>query len=224
MRNRLLPIVFAVLIVALIVAGVIYKGTLQPTPFAPSPSAPEPQATPAAALSPAAAPSPGASASPEAMPSSSASPDLTVDDTGLSRATVTLATTEGVIKFKFYPQDAPETVKRIVQLIQQGFYNGLKWHRVEPNFVIQTGDPLGTGSGGSGQKLKAEFNNRRHVEGTVAMARGGDPDSADSQFYITLGTFPHLDHSYTVFGQVIEGMDVARRIKVGDKVISMSVR
>lgn len=150
-------------------------------------------------------------------------PDLTVDANGLSKATVILKTTQGTIKFKFYTQDAPNTVNRIVELINQGFYNGLIFHRVVPGFVIQGGDPQGTGVGGSGQNLKAEFNDRKHVEGTVAMARAQDPDSADSQFYISLGTHPHLDHSYTVFGQVIEGMDVARKIQVGDKMVSVII-
>jgi cyclophilin family peptidyl-prolyl cis-trans isomerase len=169
-------------------------------------------------------PNPSISASPGAIPSSNPSPDLTVDEGGLSKATVILTTSQGVIKFKFYTQDAPTTVKRIAELIGQGFYNGLSWHRVVPGFVIQGGDPQGTGAGGSGQKLKAEFNDRRHIEGTVAMARGSDKDSADSQFYIALGTLPHLDHSYTVFGQVIEGMDNARRIHVGDKIVSMVIQ
>lgn len=224
MRNRLLPIVFVLVIVALIAVGVIYSRNHP---------ANEPQATPSSSLaaspSPAASlasPSPGPSGSPTvtAAPSSNPHPDLTVDESGLSKATVILTTSQGVIKFKFYPQDAPNTVNRIVELINQGFYNGLVWHRVVPGFVIQGGDPLGNGTGGSGQKLKAEFNNRRHIEGTVAMARGGDRDSADSQFYIALGTFPHLDHSYTVFGQVIEGIDVARKIKVGDKITTAVVQ
>ncbi|MCM2324169.1 MAG: peptidylprolyl isomerase [Oligoflexia bacterium] len=134
-----------------------------------------------------------------------------------------LETSKGIIRFKFYPQDAPNTVNRIIELVQQGFYNGLTFHRVVPGFVVQGGDPVGNGTGGSGQKLKAEFNNRRHVEGAVAMARAMDPDSADSQFYISLGTHPHLDRSYTVFGQVIEGMDVARKLEKGDKMISVRV-
>lgn len=145
-------------------------------------------------------------------------PDLTVDANGLSKATAVLTTSKGVIKFKFYPNDAPKTVGRMIELMNKGFYNGLTFHRVVPGFVIQGGDPVGNGTGGSGQKLKAEFNDRKHVEGTVAMARAADPDSADSQFYISLGTHPHLDRSYTVFGQVTEGMDVARKITVGDQI------
>ncbi|MCM2276800.1 MAG: peptidylprolyl isomerase [Oligoflexia bacterium] len=134
-----------------------------------------------------------------------------------------LETSKGIIRFKLYPADAPNTVARIIELVNQGFYNGLLFHRVVPGFVVQGGDPVGNGTGGSGQKLKAEFNARRHVEGTVAMARAMDPDSADSQFYISLGTHPHLDRSYTVFGQVVEGMDVARKLEKGDKMISLRI-
>ncbi len=181
-----------------------------------------PSTTPATAAS-AAAPAPAA---PDSFPPSNRSPDLTVNERGLSNATVAMTTVKGTIKFKFYPKDAPTTVARIIQLINQdpkGFYNGLVFHRVVPGFVIQGGDPLGTGVGGSGQKLRAEFNRRPHIEGTVAMARAGDPDSADSQFYISLGTHPHLDNNYTVFGQVIEGMDVAKAIAVGDAIVNMRI-
>ncbi|OFZ84888.1 MAG: hypothetical protein A3K03_04440 [Bdellovibrionales bacterium RIFOXYD1_FULL_44_7] len=134
-----------------------------------------------------------------------------------------MTTNQGVIKYKFFSKDAPNTVNRMIELINQGFYSGLSFHRYHPGFVIQGGDPLGNGTGGSGQKLKAEFNDRRHVEGTVAMARASDPDSADSQFYITLGPQPHLDRSYTVFGQVIEGMDVVRKLRAGDKMTSVII-
>ena len=151
------------------------------------------------------------------LPKSNPNPDLHSDDKDLSKATAIINTDKGSIKFKFYTKDAPNTIKRIVELISQGFYNGVIFHRVIPGFVVQGGDPTGTGTGGSGQKLKAEFNERRHSEGTVAMARAADPDSADSQFYITLAPQPHLDRSYTVFGQVVEGMDIVRKLQVGDK-------
>ena len=151
-------------------------------------------------------------------------PDLTVDSAGLSKAVVTIETEKGTIKFRFYSKDAPNTVARMVQLIQSGFYNGLNFHRVVPDFVIQGGDPQGNGTGGSGQKLKAEFNSRKHVEGSVAMARAQDPDSADSQFYIALATIPHLDGGYTVFGQVSEGMGVVKKIVVGDKMTKVTVQ
>lgn len=153
----------------------------------------------------------------------STQPDLNVDTNGLSKATVVVNTTQGVMKYKFYTKDAPNTVNRMVELINKGFYNGLTFHRVVPGFVIQGGDPQGSGIGGSGQKLKAEFNQRRHIEGTIAMARSQDPDSADSQFYVSLGTHPHLDRNYTVFGQLVEGMDVAKKIKVGDKMTQVRI-
>lgn len=156
-------------------------------------------------------------------PLSTSTVDLTPDAQGLSKATVTITTARGIIRFKFYPKDAPNTVNRMVELVRKGFYNGLKFHRVE-SWVIQGGDPTGSGSGGSGQRLKAEFNNRIHKEGSVGMARALDPDSADSQFYIVFGPQPHLDGSYTVFGQVIEGMDVVRKIQRGDAMSSLAIQ
>ncbi|NDD91109.1 peptidylprolyl isomerase [bacterium] len=149
--------------------------------------------------------------------------DLNTDSLGLSKSTVIITTTKGVMKYKFYSKDAPKTVARMVELIQQGFYNGLTFHRVVPGFVIQGGDPSGNGTGGSGKKLPAEFNSRRHVEGSVAMARAADPNSADSQFYISLGRHPHLDGQYTVFGQLVEGQSVASQIAVGDRMTSVTI-
>jgi cyclophilin family peptidyl-prolyl cis-trans isomerase len=143
------------------------------------------------------------------------------DDQGLSRLRATLQTTRGNIRFRFFPLDAPRTAKRIATLVSEGFYNGLLFHRVEPGFVIQGGDPTGTGSGGSGQNLAAEFNSRKHVLGAVAMARGEDPDSADSQFYISLGNHPQLDGRYTVFGQVVEGAEVLTQIQAGDRMTAI---
>ena len=121
-----------------------------------------------------------------------------------------------IIKFEMYPDSAPKTVARISELIQKKFYDGLTFHRVVPGFVVQGGDPLGNGTGGSGVNLPPEFNNRHHVPGTVAMARAQDPNSADCQFYICLGTPAHLDGNYTIFGQVTKGMDIVEKIKVGD--------
>lgn len=141
---------------------------------------------------------------------------------GLSESKATMKTVYGNIVFKFYPKKAPLTITRIIELIEQGFYDGLKFHRVVPNFVVQLGDPTGTGSGGSGQKLKAEFNDIQHIRGTVAMARTVDENSADSQFYIALTTLPHLDQRYTVFAQVVEGLDILSKISQGDKVLSLT--
>jgi len=148
---------------------------------------------------------------------------LKIDENGLSRAVVTLQTTRGKIRFKFYSEDAPKTVHRIAQLILSGFYNGLIFHRVEPGFVIQGGDPTGTGEGGSGTLIPSEFNSRKHVLGTVALARTLDPNSGDSQFYITLGSQAKLDGNYTVFGQVIEGVEVANQVQAGDKMTTVSL-
>lgn len=143
------------------------------------------------------------------------------EKTGLSKEKIILKTVHGNIVFKLYPKKAPNTSRRIVKLTNEGFYDGLSFHRVEPQFVIQTGDPTGTGTGGSGKNLKAEFNDLQHIRGSVAMARSTDPNSADSQFYITLGTFPHLDGKYTIFGQVVEGMEILDQVRQGDKIISM---
>lgn len=128
-----------------------------------------------------------------------------------------IETKYGPIEIEFYPTEAPKTVSRIKELTETGFYNGLSFHRVVPGFVVQGGDPSGDGTGGSGKKLEAEFNTHQHIEGTVAMARATDPNSADSQFYISLGRHPHLDKSYTVFGQVVKGMDAVKQIRQGDK-------
>lgn len=135
-----------------------------------------------------------------------------------------IETAHGTIEAELYPEDAPKTVARITELANKKFYDGLTFHRVIPGFVAQGGDPVGNGTGGSGQKLKAEFNKRKHVEGTLAMARAADPDSADSQFYICLGAHPHLDDKYTVFGQVTKGMDAVKKLKVGDKMTKVEVK
>ena len=129
---------------------------------------------------------------------------------------VRIETDKGAIEFELFPKDAPETVKNFVKLASSGFYDGLVFHRVVPKFVIQGGDPSGNGSGGPGYMIKAEFNQRQHLAGTVAMARSTDPDSAGSQFYICLEPQPYLDGKYTVFGQVTEGMDVVKAIQAGD--------
>jgi peptidylprolyl isomerase len=135
-----------------------------------------------------------------------------------------IETQYGTVEAELFPDDAPKTVARIKELVNKGFYNGLQFHRVVPGFVVQGGDPKGDGTGGSGQKLQAEFNSHKHVEGTLAMARTMDPNSADSQFYISLGIHPHLDNQYTVFGKVVKGMDAVKKIKVGDKMTKVSVR
>lgn len=118
----------------------------------------------------------------------------------------------GKIVFKFYFSDAPKTCENFITLAKRGFYNNLTFHRIVPGFVIQGGCPRGDGTGGPDYYIKAEFNARKHVLGTVAMARSQHPDSAGSQFYICLAGLPQLDGNYTVFGQVIEGIDAVQKI------------
>ena len=125
---------------------------------------------------------------------------------------------DGVVTIEMKPEVAPNHVKRIKELVNDGFYDGIKFHRVIAGFMAQTGDPLGNGTGGSGQNIKAEFNNERHLRGTLSMARAQDPNSADSQFFICFGDTPHLDGQYTVWGEVIEGMEFVDAIKMGDPV------
>jgi len=129
----------------------------------------------------------------------------------------------GEIRLEFYPEDAPKTVENFVTLAKKGFYNGLNFHRVVPDFVVQGGCPKGNGTGGPGYMIKAEFNKQKHVRGTLAMARSQDPDSAGSQFYICYGNTPHLDGQYTVFGKVVSGMEHVDRIKQGDKMTSVTI-
>jgi len=129
----------------------------------------------------------------------------------------------GEIRIELFPEDAPKTVESFVNLSKKGFYNGLTFHRVEPGFVVQGGDPKGDGTGGPGYTLKAEFNKRKHVRGTLAMARSAHPDSAGSQFYICFAPASHLDGQYTVFGQVVKGMEVVDQIKRGDKMKTVRI-
>ncbi len=146
-----------------------------------------------------------------------------VPATPKTMSVVTMKTTKGTIKFTLLPQYAPVTVENFIKLVKAKFYDGLKFHRVVPNFVIQGGDPAGNGSGGPGWTIKGEFSERKHLLGTVAMARTPDPNSAGSQFYICLNALPSLDGQYATFGQVFEGIDVVQKIAVGDKMIKVTV-
>ena len=130
--------------------------------------------------------------------------------------TLHLDAPQGRVVIELRPDLAPNTVARIKELARQGFYDGIKFHRVIEGFMAQTGDPKGDGTGGSGKKLKAEFNSARFVRGTVGMARSSDPDSADSQFFICFAPAPFLDGKYTIFGQVTSGMEFVDAIKKGD--------
>ena len=139
----------------------------------------------------------------------------------------------GDVVIEMFSDDAPNHVARIKELVRAGFYNGLKFHRVIDGFMAQTGCPFGTGTGGSGKKLKAEFNRRPHLRGTVSMARAMDPDSADSQFFICFAEAPWLNGQYTVWGEVVSGMEYVDMIKRGtggngmvsqpDEIVSVAV-
>jgi peptidylprolyl isomerase len=132
--------------------------------------------------------------------------------------TLILETTQGTVVVAMRPDLAPQHVERIKELVRDGFYDGVVFHRVIEGFMAQTGDPTGTGTGGSGQKLKAEFTREPHKRGTVSMARSQSPDSGDSQFFICFADSPWLNGQYTVWGSVIEGMDNVDKIKRGEPV------
>jgi len=146
---------------------------------------------------------------------------------------IVLKLKDGDVVIEMFEDVAPAHVARIKELVRQGFYNGLKFHRVIDGFMAQTGCPLGTGTGGSGKKLKAEFNQKPHKRGTVSMARAANPDSADSQFFICFADAPWLNGQYTVWGEVTSGMEYVDNIKKGfgysgmvddpDTIISMDI-
>ncbi len=182
-----------------------------------------------------------ADAVPQVIPSTNAQGATTI----MTEQKAVINTSKGPIAVVFYPKDAPETVANFIKLSKSGFYDGLKFHRVIPGFVAQGGDPqtkgeMGkdwsadpseamaknipmAGTGGPGYNVKAEFNSNKHIAGTLSMARSADPNSAGSQFYICLAPQPHLDGSYTVFGQVTEGMDNVLELVVGDTIQSIVV-
>ena len=134
-----------------------------------------------------------------------------------------IKTAKGDIVFKFYPHEAKQHSAAFIKLARAGYYDGLAFHRVIDDFMIQGGCPEGTGGGGPGYTLAAEFNDHKHIRGTVAAARTSNPNSAGSQFYICHGDTPHLDKQYTVFGQTIEGEDVIDQIRVGDKMQTVTI-
>lgn len=157
-----------------------------------------------------------------------------VERTKDKKQMVVIETDKGIMKAELKPEDAPKTVKNFTDLISRKFYDGLKFHRVVPDFVIQGGDPKGDGTGGSDAQIPLEIKCKDgvinegkevscpvalpHADGALAMARSAHPDSASSQFYITLGAQKALDGKYAVFGYVTEGLEVARAIKQGDSI------
>ena len=150
--------------------------------------------------------------------------------------TLVMELEHGTVVIEMLPEVAPQHVARIKELTREGFYDGIVFHRVMDGFMAQTGDPTGTGRGGSGQNIDAEFSSEPYLRGTLGMARSQSPNSADSQFFITLAPARFLDNQYTVWGRVIEGMDAVDQIKKApagsqsgtvddpDKVIRMRVK
>ncbi len=143
----------------------------------------------------------------------------------LANRTAVLETDKGAIRFELYEDLAPVTAQNFIDLTEQGFYNGLTFHRYEPGFVIQGGDPQGTGMGGSKKTIQLEVSRalKHDSPGIVAMARSSDPDSASSQFYITLAPASFLDLKYAVFGKVTEGLENAQALRAGDKMITVTI-
>jgi len=134
-----------------------------------------------------------------------------------------IETNKGTFVFELYSNDAPNTVRNFIRLAESGFYDGLIWHRYVPGFVIQGGDPFGSGSGNAGYNILFERNERKHELGAVGMARGPDINSASCQFYFCLSPQPALDGNYVVFGKVVSGMDAVNELRRGDSIIRITV-
>lgn len=158
----------------------------------------------------------------EERPSASSEPVGILPDERIKNKVARITMPKGEIIFELYAEDAPKTVSNFVALAESGFYDGLTFHRVEPGFVIQGGDPQGTGRGGPGYRFEDEPVTREYLAGTVAMANAG-PDTNGSQFFVCLEDLPNLPKAYTIFGQVIEGMDVVRSVEVGDVMTEVSI-
>jgi len=181
----------------------------QAKPAAPKPAAPR-AATGTKAAAPASTPTPGAG------------------------PVVVVETSKGTFEFETYPAESPRTVEHVLNLVKKNFYNGLRFHRVEPGFVIQVGDPntrdftkkdlWGTGGSGTPVGVSELSRKHKHVKGAVAMAHPGNPAKADAQFYVMLGDRPSLDGKYVVFGQLISGFEVPAKIRVGDVIKRMYVK
>ncbi|MBI3865021.1 MAG: peptidylprolyl isomerase [Planctomycetia bacterium] len=139
---------------------------------------------------------------------------------------VLLKTNKGEILLEMYEDEAPNTVANFISLVEKNFYNGLKFHRYDPGFVIQGGDPKGNGSGGPGYTIKCECTRKdhhKHARGVLSMAHAGK-DTGGSQFFITLEESSHLDGKHTVFGHVIKGMEVVDKIRAGDTIEKATVK
>ncbi len=144
-----------------------------------------------------------------------AEPPMTIDTK--KKYTVEIDTTEGPITVELWPDVAPHHVNSFVFLARDGFYDGVIFHRVIPGFMIQGGDPTGSGMGGPGYQLKAEFNSKKHVRGVLSAARSQSKDSAGSQFFLMHAVAPHLDNQYTAYGQITSGLEVVDKIATSPK-------
>lgn len=147
-------------------------------------------------------------------------PEMVIDTD--KEYTATIETRKGKLVLDLFAKDVPKTVNNFVFLAREGFYDGVKFHRVIPDFMAQAGDPTGTGSGGPGYAFDDEFTGHKHGTGTLSMANAG-PDTNGSQFFITYSPQPHLNGHHSVFGQLIKGMDVLKRIKNGDTMIKVTI-
>ncbi len=149
-------------------------------------------------------------------------PEMQID--AAKNYTVSMNTSKGIIELELYPQHAPKTVNNFIFLVKEGYYDGVSFHRVIEDFVIQGGDPTGTGRGGPGYKFEDELkgNPLKHERGVISMANAG-PNTNGSQFFITHSPQPHLNGKHTVFGKVINGLDIVDMIEQGDEMITVSV-
>ncbi|HWQ11862.1 MAG TPA: peptidylprolyl isomerase [Roseiflexaceae bacterium] len=195
------------------------QAAAQPTPLPFDAVTPVPEAPASAAPTPVPAGDTGAQPGADVAARAnkySAPPPMMIDPSKSYTATIT--TPRGDIVIKLRPDLAPQTVNSFVFLAREGFYDGTTWHRVLPDFMAQGGDPTGTGAGGPGYNVPAEFTDKVLFDrpGIVAMARSSDPDSAGSQFFITTAPAPHLNQQYTVFGEVVEGQDIVNGIPLRD--------
>ena len=148
-------------------------------------------------------------------------PLMTIDKD--KKYTATIETNKGNMVLDLYAKDAPKTVNNFAFLARDGFYDGTTFHRVIADFMVQGGDPTGTGAGGPGYQFADEFSNRIHVTGTLSMANAG-PNTNGSQFFICYAPQPHLNRRHTVFGQLKEGTDVLKKIVQGDKILKVTIK
>ncbi len=181
------------------------------------PSSPKPTSTPEGGTSP--TPAPTSKPTPKTY---SKAPPMTIDPN--KQYTATVETSRGKVVLELFAKDVPRTVNNFLFLAREGFYDGTRFHRVIDDFIVQGGDPTGTGSGGPGYAFADEFTQHKHIVGTLSMANAGANTNGSQFFIITTNPQPHLDGKHSVFGQLIEGMDVLRQIKQADTLIKVTIQ